>query len=59
MEVVCHCCFGLGHIPGEGYADCPYCDGKGYYEEDNDLDDYDDEYPSEYEMEFMKGMIGE
>jgi hypothetical protein len=49
----------LGHIPGEGYADCPYCDGKGYYEEDNDLDDYDDEYPSEYEMEFMKGMIEE
>jgi DnaJ-class molecular chaperone len=27
---VCHCCFGQGHMPGEGRADCPYCDGTGF-----------------------------
>lgn len=41
---VCHCCFGRGQLPGEGYADCPYCGGTGMERiEEPDGEEYEEE----------------
>ena len=41
--VVCHYCFGKGSLEGEGYAECPYCDGTGFEPVDDMMDDMTDD----------------
>jgi hypothetical protein len=41
--VVCHYCFGKGSLEGEGYAECPYCDGTGLEPVDDMMDDMTDD----------------
>jgi hypothetical protein len=40
---VCHYCFGKGSLEGEGYAECPYCDGTGFEPVDDMMDDMMDD----------------
>ena len=43
MSEVCHCCFGAGVLAGEGYAECPYCDGTGWIDEREYEEEEEDE----------------
>lgn len=63
-EVICHLCFGKGFIPEEGYAECPYCDVTGFYEEyDYDVNEEEynniDEYEKEQNLPRIKGFCGQ
>ncbi len=46
---------GMGN---NGYIKCPSCDGKGYHEEDNDKESYEEQYRSNYSSKSHSRSMG-